>query len=493
MSGPRDVAAAFAPPAYALSVTRSGAGSGAVASSPSGIDCGADCLETYPGGTLVALTATPSAGSTFAGWSGPCSGTGTCIVSMDAARSVDARFDRTRFAVTVSKAGTGGGTVSSAPAGIDCGSTCSASYDAGATVTLTAAADVSSTFAGWSGACVGTGGCTVTLDAAKSVGATFTRLLYTLTVSRNAGGTVVSSPAGIYCGASCSAQLDAGVAVTLSAIPDSGATFAGWSGACSGTGACTVTMSAAKSVTARFAYPVSVGRAGTGAGTVTSSPAGISCGPSCTASYDGGTTVTLTAAPDSTSTFAGWSGACAGTGSCTLAMDGAKSAVATFTPNPWTLTISRTGSGTVVSAPAGIHCGTACSASFAAGTAVTLSAQPDEFWTFVGWTGACAGTGTCTLTMDGAKTVSATFVRNTYALTVTRSGNGVGTVGSSPAGIACGATCTATYDGGTYVALDAAPGVGSSFSGWSGACSGTGTCLVRMDAAKAVTAQFSAP
>jgi hypothetical protein len=76
-------------------------------------------------------------------------------------------------ALTVAKSGTGTGTVTSGPAGINCGSTCSATFASGTAVTLAATADAGSTFAGWSGACTGTGICTVTMDAAKSVTATF--------------------------------------------------------------------------------------------------------------------------------------------------------------------------------------------------------------------------------------------------------------------------------------------------------------------------------
>jgi YD repeat-containing protein len=75
--------------------------------------------------------------------------------------------------LTVTKSGTGAGTVTSTPARIDCGTTCSASFNSGSSVTLTATRDVGSTFAGWSGACTGTGACTVTMNAAKSVTATF--------------------------------------------------------------------------------------------------------------------------------------------------------------------------------------------------------------------------------------------------------------------------------------------------------------------------------
>lgn len=76
-------------------------------------------------------------------------------------------------------------------------------------------------------------------------------------------------------------------------------------------------------------------------------------------------------------------------------------------------------------------------------------------------------------------------------LTVTKAGNGSGTVTSTPVGIVCGATCSAGFTSGTNVTLTATPETGSAFIGWSGACSGAGTCTVTMDAAKNVTATFS--
>ena len=80
-------------PTFLLSVSRDGAGSGSVSSSPAGIDCGSDCSQAYDAGTLVTLTAVAATGSDFTGWTGEgCSGTGTCQVTMDAARSVTATF-----------------------------------------------------------------------------------------------------------------------------------------------------------------------------------------------------------------------------------------------------------------------------------------------------------------------------------------------------------------------------------------------------------------
>ena len=261
MNGDQAVTATFAP-AHTLTVTRDGTGAGTVTSSPAGISCGSTCSAAFVADTVVTLTATPATGSTFTGWSGDgCSGTDTCQVTMSAARSVTATFTQNTYALTVTKAGTGSGTVTSSPSGIDCGATCSSTYGHGTVVTLTATAAAGSTFAGWSGACTGTGTCVVTVDQARSVTATFNVVpppqpppdrLLTVTKAGTGSGTATSAPAGIDCGATCSASFADGTSVTLTAVAAAGSSFSGWSGACSGTGTCVVTMDAAKSVTATF-------------------------------------------------------------------------------------------------------------------------------------------------------------------------------------------------------------------------------------------------
>ncbi len=155
------------------------------------------------------------------------------------------------------------------------------------------------------------------------------------------------------------------------------------------------------------------------------------------------------------------------------------------------LAFAGSGGGTVTSSPAGLNCGSACSASFNLGTVVTLTPHPNGLSLFTGWSGACSGTGTCSVTIDAAKSVTATFVLQSVTLTVTKAGTGTGTVTSSPAGINCGAACSALFTGGAPVTLTAAPGTGSLFLGWSGACSGTASCLLTMDGVKTATATFS--
>ena len=326
-----------------LSVVREGTGSGAVASSPAGISCGATCSAAYDNGTVVTLTATPANGSTFEGWTGGgCTGTGTCTLTLTANTTVFARFgvssSVTRFTLSVTREGSSSGTVTSSPAGIDCGTACAATYDSGTVVTLTATPAANATFDGWTGGgCSGTGPCTLTLTADTTVTARFNVRRVTLSVSRQGtgGGTVTSSPAGIDCGTACAATYDSGSVVTLTATPAANATFDGWTGGgCAGTGPCTLTLTADTTVTARFSvrrFTLSVTLEGLGGGTVTSSPAGINCGTACATTYDSGTVVTLTARPDSLSTFGGWrGGGCSGTGPCTVTLTGNTTVSADF-------------------------------------------------------------------------------------------------------------------------------------------------------------------
>jgi hypothetical protein len=233
-----------------------------------------------------------------------------------------------------------------------------------------------------------------------------------------------------------------------------------------------------------------------GSGTVASSPAGISCGSTCSATLPSGTSLTLTATPAAGSVFTGWSGAgCSGTGTCVLMLTTATTVSATFAPAPVTLTVVRAGlgNGGVTSAPAGIACGTSCSASFPSGSAIVLTATPTGGAVFVGWSGGgCSGTGTCTVTPTSATTVTATFASPTVGLTVTVTGAGSGTVTSAPGGLTCSTVCTASFAAGTSVTLTATPSAGSVFAGWSsGACTGSGSCTVALDQARAATARFN--
>jgi Fe-S cluster biogenesis protein NfuA len=238
-----------------------------------------------------------------------------------------------------------------------------------------------------------------------------------LSASVEGAGRITSSPAGINCPGTCSKQLRAGTKVTLEAQPSTGAgTFVGWGGACSGTGPCTVTLDASKSVTARFEtrFDLSVDKQGTGGGMVDSQPAGISCGPECSHSFPAGTEVVLRANADPGSVFVRWEGACNGASpSCAVTIDGSQSVVAVFDLVPtFPLDVSDPGAGgSVTSSPGGIDCPGDCSQSYDQGTSVTLRATPGADFTFGGWGESCSGTTgpTCDVTMNGARSVSARF------------------------------------------------------------------------------------
>jgi len=164
---------------------------------------------------------------------------------------------------------------------------------------------------------------------------------------------------------------------------------------------------------------VTVAAPQSGQGTITSSPAGINCPGTCSATFDRGTSLTLTAMPATNYYFSGWSGACSGNTPCTLTVNGSEHVSASFAAgNSLTVTTTGTGTGTVSSSPAGINCTsgstTGCSAAFAPGTSVTLSETASTPNQFSGWSGACSGTGPCSVTLAAASnTVGAAFAGGT--------------------------------------------------------------------------------
>jgi hypothetical protein len=432
------LALAFALPATASAATRTltlekaGAGTGTVASFPAGIACGATCSAPFAEGASVTLTAAIGANTLPVQWSGcdSVNAEGKCVVAMSAARTVKATFDLVQGQLTVTRAGTGAGTVTSSPTGIECGGICQASFGKGSTVTLTGSPAANSEAAQWTGCASvnGEGKCLVEIGAATSVKATFDqkpRLTVTKSGPAASLATVTGSPAGIACGASCQALYERGATVTLTATapPGSHVKAVQWTGCGHVTGEdrCEVTMSEAKNVTAGFEfeagfalYPVTVQKTGSGQGAVTGSPGQISCGSVCSGEYLTATSLTLTATPSPGSVFAHWSGGgCTGAGPCTIAVKAAKSITAVFTlSGQRTLTVQKNGAGqgTVTAKPYGIECGQACTSQVPAGKKVTLSAKPATGSAFAHWSGACSGAAkTCSVTMTEARSVTATF------------------------------------------------------------------------------------
>lgn len=152
-------------------------GQGSVTSSPAGIDCPGICVFTLDrNGNPIMLTATPAAGWVFDGWGGDCGGTGgnVCNLSNNDDYSLNATFiEVPRYTLEVAVGGSGGGLVTSTPAGIACSGNCSNQFDENTQVTLTATPDTGMNFIAWGGACSGSGSCQVTLTEDTVVSAQF--------------------------------------------------------------------------------------------------------------------------------------------------------------------------------------------------------------------------------------------------------------------------------------------------------------------------------
>lgn len=173
------VATFDAVPPLTLTAYVDGSGTGRITSSPLGIDCpSASCSALFPQGSVV-LTATPTGGSSFTGWSSGlgCDDTSTqCIVPFTSDTTVTAYFDATPpLDWTLGVDVVGLGSVSSTPSGIDnCSTSCAEDFENGAPVTLAATADGGWYFVGWSGGgCPPSGDCTVTLTSDMNVQAFF--------------------------------------------------------------------------------------------------------------------------------------------------------------------------------------------------------------------------------------------------------------------------------------------------------------------------------
>ena len=289
-------------------------GNGTVESDPYGIDCPGTCHATLDEGATLTLHASPAVGHTFAGWAGDhdCA---DGVVTLARDTTCTALFhDATTPSHLLEVALIGQGSVTSTPAGIDCpAGACVALYSHGTVVTLTAIAGDGYAFDGWHGHDDCSDG-QVTLASGVSCVAAFAPVgtdSHILDVTLLGGGTVTSTPVGVDCpSGTCVALYPHDTIVTLTPAPDPDHAFSGWSGDpdCSDG---SLTMTSDRACTATFTPSVATYDlivTVEGHGTVTSSPAGIRCGPTCQASFTDGTTVTLTPVPDGGHDFTGWSG-----------------------------------------------------------------------------------------------------------------------------------------------------------------------------------------
>ena len=324
------------------------------------------------------------------------------------------------------------------------------------------------------------------LNANKSITANFTQLSYTLTLAKLGSGSIEVNGATV--ALPYSAQFLSGTNVTLEALAASGWEFASWSGDASGSSnPVVVTMNGAKSVTANFSqlsYTLSLAKVGNGSVKVDGSTVSLPY----SAQFLSGTNVTLEAIAASGWEFGSWSGDAGGsTNPIVVTMDGAKSVTANFNQLSYTLSLAKVGSGSVkvngstVSLP--------YSAQFLSGTAVALEAVAQSGWAFGSWSGDAGGsTNPIIVTMDGAKSVTATFSQLSYTLSLAKVGDGSLKVN----GVTVSLPYSAQFLSGTNVALEAVAASGWEFASWSGDASGTSNpVVVTMDGDRAVTATLS--
>lgn len=297
--------------------------------------------------------------------------------------------------------------------------------------------------------------------------------------------------------ATCTARVVAGSRLQITAVPDSGSIFRAWvTGRCSEGGpACELTVLRDEALGVEFARArtLTVSLGGDGAGTVATSDLAVDCPSTCSTEIEDGAVVDLIATPIANVSFGGWGGDCSGTDpNCGLVMDRDRVVVASFDRDRATLSVALAGDGvgTVTSDLGAIECPGICADSYVRGTEVTLTATPDTDVVFAGWTGACTGQQTCTLTLDAAASVTATFNPVLDTVAVSLLGTGSGQVRSDVGAIDCPGTCEHEFPRGTELTLTALSDSTSRFQGWGGACVGMGVCSLRLSADVNVTAEF---
>ena len=479
MDGAKSVTATFNQLSYTLSLAKVGNGAIKVNATTVSLPYSGDFLS----GTDVTVEAVAASGWEFGSWSGDATGSSNpIVVTMDGAKSVTATFNQLSYTLSLAKVGSGSIKVD--------GSTVALPYSAevlsGTDVTVEAVSASGWEFSSWSGDVTeGANPVVVTMDGDKSVTATFKQLSYLLTLAKTGSGSAkvdgVTVPLPYY------GQFLSGTDVTVEAVARAGWEFGAWSGDTGGSSnPLLVTMDGPKSITATFnqlSYALSLAKVGSGSIKVNGSTVALPY----SGEFLSWTEVTIEAVPDSGWEFGSWSGDVSGSSNPVVVnMDAPKSVIATFNQLSYTLSLDKVGSGSVKLNGATVAL--PYSGQFLSWTEVTVEAVPASGWEFGSWSGDASGSSNPLLvTMDGAKSVAATFNQLSYTLSLAKVGNGSVKVN--------GSTVALPYSGeflsATDVTVEAVTDSGWEFGSWSGDASGSSNpLLVTMDGPKSITATF---
>jgi len=405
-------------------------------------------------GTITTITAVPNPGYAFLNWTENgtvVSATSTYQFTMAGNRTLVANFTL-QYTVNLSANPILGGITLGAGA-----------YNAGASVTVTATPNAEFNFVNWTdnGTIASTNSIyTLLLNASKTLVANFALKTYTLNVAA-VNGTTVKNPNLV--------TYNSGAIVQVTATPNSGYTFASWSGDATGSAnPLTVNMNSNKNITANFIINTFQLNVTAINGTVAKIPNQVS--------YNSGATVQLTATPNVGYTFTSWSGDATGSANpLTVTMNSTKNITANFTINTFLLNVTAF-NGSVAKIPNQV--------SYNSGSTVQLTATPNVGYTFTSWSGDATGTtNPLTVTMNSTKNITANFtaIASTFTLNVT-----------AVNGTALKVPNLATYTNGASVLLTATPNVGYVFTSWSGDANGSVNPLtVTMNANKNITANFT--
>jgi hypothetical protein len=486
-----------------LSVSMSGTGTGHVLSNPVGIDCPGDCGESFSSGTQIQISASPSPGSTFSGWSGdPDCADGS--VTMNGNRSCSATFMATTPAYTLTVSTSGAGTVSSIDGGINCGGTCSHAYVAGTTVTLTASAASGWSFSSWSGNCSGGPVVQVAMSGNRSCMANFVQVPGSTPETTTGNATNITATSATLSGTinphglSTTGFFEYGPDPGLgsSSLPQGvgmGTAFVPFSANVSGLACATTYRFRAVGVNTAGDYRASNSFFTTAGcppqpcfslsllanGDAPAPIASPSNSSGCPFSqFHAGEHVSLSVSLVPGDVVVGWGGTDNDSSTATVntaTMPSFNQVIyAHFEHVCYHLNLGFAGSGNTpaVVNPVG-YCPTDY---FPWGYEVHVIASPATGWTIGGWSGTRDDTTTSPVNFilmpTGNHVAFVQYVPLQFLAQVVKTGNGIGTVVSDLPGINCGPTCSAFYPYGTTVILTATADAGSIFGGWSGACAG---------------------